>query len=244
MTSFPLLLLPGALGPIEGGDGVDEALSQRRATAVIGYRGEDDLAAVIARVVARADALGAERFDLLGQSYGGWIAQCVARGHPGRVNKLVLSHSFTLPRGSGWRFALARAMLRRLPRKLLAALLVKRAARTFAPVKAVRPELFERIVASVEKRAASREFVACLAAQQRCMAESLRPPFANRAPLRADLPVLIIESDNDALLGAGARAALRRAYPAAQVQRFARAGHCSWLVEPEAYCTAVLAFLD
>ena len=43
-----------------------------------------------ADVFAVADALGAERFSLLGQSMGGWVAQVCARAQPGRIDRLVL----------------------------------------------------------------------------------------------------------------------------------------------------------
>ena len=56
--------------------------------------------------------------------------------------------------------------------------------------------------------------------------------------------VLIIESDNDPLIGARARAELRARYPGAAVHRFAGAGHISAMVETDAYLAAVSAFLD
>jgi pimeloyl-ACP methyl ester carboxylesterase len=73
------------------------------------------------------------------------------------------------------------------------------------------------------------------------MAESLNSPLP---PMRANLPVLIIGSDNDPVIPASARRKLRASYPQAIVRSFPGAGHISAMAETDAYVQAVEAFLD
>lgn len=239
---IPLIVLPGALGPLEGA-GWDGRLGRGRTVRTVAYTADDTLGELIARVLALADAEDAAGFDLLGQSYGGWIAQCVARARPERVRRLVLSHSFALEPRHAWRFRLGRRLLRRLPRALGAPLLRKRAAAALAPVADRDPALHARLCAALDRRMREPGFWAGLEAQQLCLQQSLEPPFAARPPLRPELPVLIIESADDPLLGERDRAALRALHPQARIVRFETAGHVSAIVEPEAYAEAVAAFL-
>lgn len=239
-SEAPLIVVPGALGALEGGD-----LGGRLGGTVrtIDYRADDGLEALIGRVLDLAEADGAERFDLLGQSYGGWIAQCVARAHPERVRRLILSHSFALEPGQAWRFALARRLIAALPAWLRARLLEKRGGKALAPVAARDPALHRRLVEALRKRACEPEFWNVLIGQQRCLEQSLRAPFAALPPVASHLPVLIVESADDPLLGARDRAALRARFPRAEIVRFETAGHVSALAEPERLAEAVRAFL-
>src|SRR5688500_16520157 len=164
----PLILLPGALGQFEGSEAAAEQLGRRRPVIAVSYREDDDLEALLGRIEAAAAAAGPGPVDLLGQSYGGWIAQCFARRRPERVRRLVLSHSFTLsPRGA-WRFRIGRSLLRRLPGPIARALLMKRIRLALRPVAAADPDLYRAQLAAIERLAASRSFRLGLAAQQQC----------------------------------------------------------------------------
>jgi pimeloyl-ACP methyl ester carboxylesterase len=74
------------------------------------------------------------------------------------------------------------------------------------------------------------------------MWQSLQPEMTRRPPVSAE--VMIIESDNDPLIGRRERAALRKLYPQARLLRFRRTGHLSAIVETERYVAAVEEFLD
>lgn len=237
---IPLVLLPGALGSLEGSSAAADRLRARRPVVTIDYAPDDRFAPLLARIVAAADA---PRFDLLGQSYGGWIAQCLAARHPERVRRLILSHSFVLRPGDAWCFRLAPRLLAGFPKRLLRSLLLARVGKALAPVQARDPHLFERQLAELRSQLDSGRILAILQAQQVCMGESLEGQAA-ALDLPAGLPVLIIESDDDPLLRASARKALRDRFPDAIVHSFAAAGHVSALVEAERYAALVNAFLD
>ena len=238
--AVPLVLLPGALGSLEGSEAAASGLGARRPVIVIDYRAADCLEPLLARILAAA---GVPRFDLLGQSYGGWIAQCLAARHPDRVRRLVLSHSFALEPRQGWRFRLGHRLLAGFPKALLKPLLLARVRRALAPVRAHDPDLFDRQLAELRRQLESGGLFGILRAQQICLGESLGGPRAGLAP-PAHLPVLIIESGNDPLLPARTRRALRARFPHAAVHCFERAGHVSALVEPQRFTAIVNAFLD
>lgn len=235
-------MLPGALGRLEGTGAAAERLAEKRRVATIDYRPDDDLEMLLARIAAAASEAGEAPADLLGQSYGGWIAQCFARRHPERVRKLILSHSFTLGPRDGWKFRLAARLLPRLPAFLVRSLLGKRIRLALAPVAAAQPDLYARQLAEIDRLVRSDSFLAGLTAQQRCMAQSLEPSFAALPPVSA--PVLIVESADDPMIREGARADLRALYPGAGSLRFETAGHVSPMVETGRYVAAVESFLD
>lgn len=236
--AVPLIFLPGALGAFEGSEAAIARLGRTRPILPIGYTADDDYSELIARILAAAEASGAAKVDLLGQSYGGWIAQCFVRLHPQRARRLVLSHSFTLQPRHRWQFILGRWAIRHLPRALARRLLLARVGRALRPVREIDPDLHLRQLAA---QARSGALFDILAAQQSCMAQSLRTPAP---PLVDGLPVLIVESDDDPLVPRAARAALRRQWPDAMVRSFDRGGHISALTRTDDYVLAVERFLD
>lgn len=235
-------MLPGALGRLEGSGAAAERFAEKRRVAIIDYRPDENLEALLARIAAAAGQAGEAPADLLGQSYGGWIVQCFARRHPGRVRRLILSHSFTLGAKDGRKFRLAARLLPLLPGFLVRRLLGKRVRLALAPVAAAQPELYARQLAELDRLERSHAFLAGLTAQQTCMAQSLEPSFAALPPVSA--PVMIVESADDPMVPEASRADLRGLYAGARVLRFETAGHVSPIVETERYVAAVEDFLD
>ncbi|MES2755380.1 MAG: alpha/beta hydrolase [Pseudomonadota bacterium] len=232
----PLVCLPGALGIVEGGGHAFDLLAATRRVVPIAYRAGESLAELVERI---ADAAGPGRFDLLGQSAGGWLGQWLAAHAPERLRRLALSHSFVLGPGDAGRLRLARAVLLRLPRGLARPLLRARIARVMGPVAAVDPALHRRLLDAVAQLVRSDDFLAGLASQQGLLIESVTAPVP-----AAVCPMLIIESDDDPLVPARAPRLLRARYPGATVEAFAQTGHVSALVRPDAYTAAVARFLD
>jgi pimeloyl-ACP methyl ester carboxylesterase len=242
VTGTPaLLFLPGALDRLEGSDAAARRLGESRRLIHIRYRPDDTFDALLTRILAVADESGAGPLDLLGQSYGGWIGQCLARLHPLRVRRLVLSHSFVLTPGQAWRLRLGSRILRGLPLPVMRPLLLARVRRALAPLARTDPERVEQQIAQVALELQNPDFRAKLGAQQGCMAESLKRPLP---AMRSDMPILILESDDDPLVPRRARQALRQTYPGPQVHRFPAAGHISALAETSIYAETVQAFLD
>ncbi|MEO8670886.1 MAG: alpha/beta fold hydrolase [Tahibacter sp.] len=75
------------------------------------------IADMAADTLALADALHVARFDLVGVSLGGMVAQTIAADEPGRVRSLTTIMSSAGPRASPWpTFTVLRKFLHRVPR--------------------------------------------------------------------------------------------------------------------------------
>lgn len=240
----PLIIFPGALGLFDGSHDAAKGLNTSRSVTILTYSKDDTLAGVFERCFAIADDSGAQTFDLLGQSSGGWIAQCLARHTPARVRRIVLSHSFVLQQQDAWRLRLSGAMLDMLPHRLVSALLFKRARQALLPVRKAAPDRYVLLLDQLTENLRSKDFVAELSAHQRCMWESLQSPMIDVAAPTKDIPALILESDNDPIIDRSARTALRAQWAGAEVHAFHDAGHVSALVRPDEYLGVVQRFLD
>ena len=236
-----LILLPGAMKAIEGSGAVRQGLAGSREVVPFDYRADDHLPSLLARIAA---ASGDGPVDLLGQSYGGWIGQCFARAHPGRVRRMILSHSFVLRPSDIVHFHVGRWLLRHVPDGMLARLLLTRIRKALDPVRRQDRARFERQVAAIRGQVGDRAVLDVLAAQQECLRESVEQPFASLPPVDPATKILIIESRNDKIVGRAARERLRHCYPTAAFHMFEDAGHVSAIVATDEYLEIVRAFLD
>lgn len=97
---LPLVTMHGIRGYGETFAGVAQALQPRHRVIAFDQRGRGDTEwdpqrnyytdAYVADLAALVDALGLQRFDLLGHSMGGINAIVYAAAHPGRVERLVV----------------------------------------------------------------------------------------------------------------------------------------------------------
>ena len=230
----PLVVLPGGLGVADGGGEALGMLAQGRRLVRIDYADAPDYDALCGSVLQA----GAARFDLLGFSIGGWFAQCVAARAPDRVRKVVLAHSFVLEPKHGWRFSMALKLWPLLPRSVIRAGVMRRAALALEPLRGVRPEAHARTVRAVAESLDRPETLDALLAQQRLIRDSVTERLGAIAA-----PMLIVECGIDPLVGRRARAELRRRFPEAEHVDFPDAGHVSALVAPEAFARIVDRFL-
>gem|GEM_PF-5871760 len=202
--------------------------------------GEERICALLDRAVGLMDAAGFERFDVIGFSIGGWFAQCLAAREPARVGKVVLVNSFTLEGARPWQFGLAAKLWPILPPPLLRAGIMKRAKAALAGLRSKDPVLYEAALRDVAEAVASPLGRSRLAAQQLVTRDSLIRGHG----AAAGQPVLIVQSDDDALVGARAREQLRRKYPEAECVVLTGAGHAAALTAPEALAGAIGDFLN
>ncbi len=176
-------------------------------------------------VLAVLDAEGVERTNLVGSSLGGYLAQYLLLTRPQRLNKVVLANTF--PPNEALREQ-NEGLIRLLP--FLPNWLVMRVFRQSFEEKiypaAGRSEL---VLAYLLEQVSGRMSKAQVIARAKAVIE----PFD--LPAETDIPLLIIEADNDPLVDAALRAELRQTYPAAAVRTFSAAGHFPYLNEPETY---------
>ena len=198
------------------------------------------VAALADGLAAILDAEGVAEADVLGSSFGGFVAQCFVRRHPGRVRRLVLAN--TGPPGASPLPGLA--LLVRLF-ALLPEGLVRRATgwnwRRWLVVPPAERALWHGLLDEVlATRLRKADLVAALADMLDYSRQRFAPGDLAAWPGR----ILLIESARDEAFSPAARAALRALYPRARVLTFPGAGHAVMLTRPDEYVAAVRAFLE
>ena len=222
-----VLWLPGAQGTAESWCRQLLAFGQRRPMVAVNYPVVGDGPALADLVVAVADALGCERFDLVGSSLGGYIAQWVAVNHAERLGRVVLGNTFCDPTPAQSPDKLA-ALEDRDAAAIHAEVIARLQALPEGPFKALQLEIVGRGQTPELLRARM------LAVQRAVPVPALALP---------DERLLLIECDNDPLIPPPMRAALRAAHPGAQVVVIEGGGHYPALLRTEAYDAAVAGFL-
>ena len=229
---LPLLLLPGAQGTAEifhkqllAWGGAVDMLS-------ITYPALTEPEGLADAVFGLADALEIAEFDVLGSSYGGYLAQWLAalggaRGSQ-RVRRLVAGNSFQDPTPSQ-------------SADKLAALQAKSAgelrAEALARLQAAPEGEFKQTMLDLVGNQQPAELL-----RARMLAVQLARPVP---PLHLDdRRLLLIECDNDPLIAPASREATRRHYPGAAVCAVAGGGHYPYLLKAPEYGAAVQAFLE
>jgi pimeloyl-ACP methyl ester carboxylesterase len=194
-------------------------------------------------IVAILDAEEVRETFVLGQSYGGAVAQVLIQRFPSRVKKLVLSGSAPL-----------------IPvwwKKLLNDLLL--------PIAALLPEavvmrLFKRILTplltvSEPERAFWNAYLDELFAERLTKADLLshlhttrdaQVSYVHREGARSDWhgDALVVWGENDHLRTERARRGMLAIYPQAQIEVIAGTGHVAALSEPAKYAALVKEFLS
>lgn len=178
-------------------------------------------------VVACADALDIERFDLVGTSLGGYVAQWVAVAHAPRLRRLVVGNSF--------RDAAPLQSTDKLN------------ALDTSSDEAVALDMLARIEAAPEGelKQVQLALLSPAGAANVLRSRMLAVQHAATVPVLAisDRDILLIECANDPLISRAVRKDLRRAHPDASVVEIAGGGHYPYIVRAQAYNAAVGQFL-
>jgi proline iminopeptidase len=272
-TGPPLLLIPG------GGGGSHDyfhpwLLPLSRRLRVITYDGygrgrsakapsaaEYSFPRDVEEVEALRQALGIERWAVLGHSYGGFVAQAYAAAHPDRVSRLVLSNAMI--RGADWqranerfnaRLALtfpelwakvealrAAGVKERDPR--LQAAYGDRFAEQFALFFFWDHRLAARIVFDESTFNAEQYLAIC---GEDCDFQlgpvMLALDFRKTLP-RLQAPLLILAGRADGIVTPDLSEEFLRAVPGARRVIFERSGHLPFVEEPELYVRTLEEFL-
>lgn len=223
----PVLWLPGAQGTAELFFKQFLAWGDRRRLIALSYPALTDGAALADFVAAFAEAQQCLRFDLVGTSLGGYIAQWVAVRHPQRVGRLVVGNSFVDP-GPAQSPDKLQALEGRSAEVVKAEMMGRVEAGPDGELKQVQLELVGRRQSAELLRAR------LLAVQRAVPVPGLGVP---------DERLLVLECDNDLLIPPPMRAAVRAAHPQARHVTVEGGGHYPFLLRSEAYNAAVGAFL-
>jgi 3-oxoadipate enol-lactonase len=227
-----LLLLPGIPAIASDWAPLAERLSGSRRVIAYDNRGSGastvtpapyTCAQLAADAVALLDELGIERADVFGMSLGGMIAQELALGWPGRVNRLVLGcthcgleHAARPEREAGRAFALETDDWAERMRALA----------PFAFADGADGELLSRFV---EKKSRDVQDPEGYRGQ---IAAALAHDTYGRLP-QIDCPTLILTGDGDRVIPGASSEVLHERIPGSRLEVVQGAGHLFFLERPE-----------
>lgn len=180
-----------------------------------------------------------EKADVVGGSYGGFVAQRFVRRHPQRTNKLVLSHTLGPDPERGAKIERALRWLDRLPTGWLRGLFVRR-------MRSLLPQTED----AAWLRAYLRE-VARLHLDREDLLSLFRrlvdydTAHAFRPGDLADWPgeILLVFAEDDPVTPEAARDAMSRLYPRARVYLFRGTGHAAAILDRDRYLSVLSDFL-
>jgi len=224
----PLLMLPGAQGTAEVFFKQILAWGADRDLIAVTYPAWTDGRRLAGFVVQIADHLGWPAFDVVGSSFGGYVAQLVAVLHPSRVRKLVIGNSFCDPTP-----VQAPERLQALQSK---------------DADAVKAEALGRVEASPDGELKT----VLLELMGKCQPAALLRSRMLGVQLAMPLPplgvpddrVLLVECDNDPLIAPPLRQAIRALHPSAAFASIAGGGHYPYITQAAAYNAAVGGFIN
>lgn len=191
-------------------------------------------------IVALLDREGIDRVSVSGGSYGGFVAQVLVRRHPGRVERLILSHTGppvpsrgqVIEKSLRWLPKLPMFLLRHQYRKVMMGLVPKR------PETALTRAHLEEIIA--------------LHLTKDWMVNGYRRVAdydQNHRFLPSDLEgwpgrILLLMADNDPATPEPVRERMKALYPNAEVRLFEGSGHITGVLKREEYLKAMEEFLE
>jgi pimeloyl-ACP methyl ester carboxylesterase len=192
---------------------------------------------------AAVDALGLERFALVGHSLGGFIASDYAGAHPERVSHLALIAPAGFSRTPRHLFyglagALARGLFVRAPSKRFVARIFERGV---VDASSLDPAHVERAYELAQELALRKAFAGVYT--------SALHTFAHRRRIHADLaryrgPVICAWGKHDRYIGIAALREVQRIYPQATTLVLDHSGHLPTLEEPERLGSALRSFFN
>lgn len=192
-------------------------------------------------VVAFADAVGLERFDLNGHSFCASVAAYLAARHPERVRRLVLTCVST------FRNELERRVVNQVHHLMGVWMALRRPwmARSPAFARAVGTRFFYRLPS--DTRVLTEAFTDFLKMDRRTALEtaaSAGDPEINRAFQAIRAPTLVIGARQDRIMPPAGTPEVARLIPGSRLIWLERCGHLPMLECPEEYHRALREFLD
>lgn len=197
------------------------AMQDRYRVISVTYPAVHDLDSMAAGVLAILDTEQAGRVNVVGSSLGGYLAQYLLAKHPERVEGAVLSNTFPPNDVIAGKYRTTGMLLPFMPEWLVMSVF-RESFRKQAYPAAGHSEL---VLAFLLEQSYGRMSKEQVAGRFRCVIE----PFLHADSKKPDIPVMIIESDNDPLIEPALRELLKKTYPEAPVHTLHNAGHFPYL---------------
>jgi pimeloyl-ACP methyl ester carboxylesterase len=242
-TSQPLLLLPGGLGTAESAWRMITLLDQWKNHLVCpSYPAQvetmTDLADGIAAILEHE---GIQSTFVVGGAYGSMLAQVFIHRHPGKVNKLVLTHAYPPVRSRVTSVAPTLRLFRVLPmfmvRRMLRAQMTGAVSINSSPeLLLIAGQIHETLSTQLTRQAAKSIFLR--------MMDFDRQEYSPDDMATWQGKVLIILMEDDPTTPEALRKELLELYPGASLHLIAGAGRTSALLEAEDYLNVMEDFFE
>ncbi len=208
-----------------------EALAPSYRVISVTYPPVDSLAGMSRGIWAVLDAEDVEPVHVVGSSLGGYLTQYLLSTRPERIRSVVLGNTF--PPNDVYR-AKNETQIRLLP--WLPAWLIMLAFRKNIETSIYPASGYSELVrAYLLEQTYGRMSKAQVVARAHAVLDDFEPSDA----VALDIPILIIEADNDPLVPPILRNLLRETYPSARVVTLPQVGHFPYLNEPVTYTQLV-----
>ncbi len=210
------------------------ALQKQYRLISLTYPPVDTLKGMAAAVLAILDAESAKRVNLVGTSLGGYFSQYLVAHHPDRILRAVFSNTFPPNDLIAARNRTIGMALPYLPEWFVLNFLRSNFQKSIYPASGYD----ELTLAFLMEIGLGRMGKAQVLARYRCVVD----PFPAPDPSALDIPVMIVEADNDPLVERTLREQLKATYPSARVHTFSGAGHFLYLNHPEEFTSLLAGF--
>jgi pimeloyl-ACP methyl ester carboxylesterase len=238
-----LLALAGGTTIAEISFNTLEHLAQQHRIIAPDYPPINTIEALFQATIELLDYLGIERFDLLGGSYGGWMAQSFIRSYPDRIDKVLLS-AIGPPNPENSR-QLARMMwlFRLAPLGLIRALMSRSFKRLVGKGEATPEQML--LMAQLQEIMSTRvRKVDILAALRRLIDQTDHYTFHAEDLSEWHGQMLILMASEDPATTPEKREAMQVLYPEAEHVLFEGADHSMAVTHREEYYAAIDRFLS
>ena len=235
-----VLLLPGSLVPDLFFVPI-EALERDSRVIVPAYAAVSTMAEVVAGLSTILDAERVERVDVIGSSFGGYIAQCFVRAYPERVERLILAET-GVRHFVSWApsISLLARLMSILPARAVRFLMWRLWSTLFTPPARQRDFWRELMREILTKQLTKANFVS----ETEILADfSARYHFRSGDLAAWPGSILIMESERDEAYSPANRARTRAVYPQAHVHVICGATHSAIVTHTEEYIHTMRAFL-
>lgn len=197
----------------------------------------------IADLDALRQKIGAEKFDLLGHSWGGYLAMSYAARHPERIERLIIADS-AAPKIGDTAFLFNRIFPEITARQDAMAFAealgdpeaVQASLHEYMTMIYFQPEVRDREVAR------SKDFVFKQKVNRMLWSEATNYDLNPELP-KYRFPTLVITGRYDFNVAPSVAYGIHKAVPNSEFQVFEKSGHLPFCEEPDAFVTRVDAFL-
>lgn len=230
-SRVPLVLLPGAGGTGDTFYRAVDGLRHRRRVVSVTYPAVDDVNDLARGVLAALSHAGIGTFDVLGSSLGGYLAQLCALQEPTRVRRCMLANTFV---DASW---LQQLISRE---SLLSTSAQAHLAKTLAQLRSASEE-------TPEQADFKRTMLDLVGTEQTAeAAKSALLAVLGAKPLpKLALPagrVAILDAEDDPVVSAATREAIRQRYSDSPQFRLTTGGHYPALLNPQGFLAAVTQY--